>query len=65
MDFSGVMQAISTVGFPIVMCVAMFMNSNKQTEIHKEEISKMTEALNNNTIALNRLQVKFGDDLNE
>lgn len=64
MDFNSVMQAISTVGFPIVMCGAMLWHMNKQTETHKEETAKMTEALNNNTIALTRLEMKIGDDDN-
>lgn len=65
MDFSSVMQAISTLGFPICMCIAMFWYTTKQTETHKEEVAKMTEALNNNTIALNRLEMKMGVDNNE
>lgn len=64
MDFSTVMQAIGTLGFPIAMCVAMFWYVTKQTERHKEEISMITEALNNNTNALTRLEMKIGDDDN-
>lgn len=29
---------------------------------HKEEVQKMTEALNNNTLALQKLIDKIGDD---
>ena len=65
MDFNTVMQAIGTLGFPICMCIAMFWYMAKQTETHKEEVAKMTEALNNNTIALNRLETKMGVDENE
>lgn len=65
MDFASIVQAIGTLGFPICMCLVMFYYMTKQTETHKEEVAKMTEALNNNTIALNRLEMKIGVESNE
>lgn len=50
-----VLTAISTVGFPIVVAGAMFWKMNKQDDDHKEEMQKVTEAINNNTIALTKL----------
>lgn len=50
-----IMTAISTVGFPIVMTCALFWKMNKQDDDHKEEMAKVTEALNNNTLALTRI----------
>ena len=56
MDISNViLTAISTVGFPIVVACAMFWKMNKQDEDHKQEMAKVTEAINNNTIALQKL----------
>lgn len=52
MDLQGILQAVSTVGFPIAACVALFWRDNKMQEQHKAESDKMTEALNNNTNAL-------------
>ena len=63
---NAIIQAISVVGFPIVAAVAcgMFIkwqyteNSKQISEMrqeHKEEVTKMTEALNNNTLALQKL----------
>ena len=37
----------------------MFVMLDKERENHKEEMSKVTEALNNNTIALNTLSGKL------
>ena len=54
-----VLQAISTVGFPIVVAAAMFWKMNKQDEDHKQEMNKITEAVNNNTIALTKLLDKL------
>lgn len=61
MDYQNLITAISTVGFPIVMCGALFWYMIQQREAHKEEINKMTEALNNNTLVLQKLLDKMGD----
>lgn len=61
-----VIQLISSVGFPIVACLGMGWYVKYQTDAyreevkdmqkeHKEEIQKMSDALNNNTAALQRL----------
>lgn len=60
MDMTTITQLITSVGFPIAACVALYLQMNKQSEQHKEEMSKVTEALNNNTIALNKLAEKVG-----
>lgn len=54
-----VMTAISTVGFPIVMCAALFWKMDKQDEEHKEEMEKTAEAINNNTLVIRELVAKF------
>ena len=55
MDFNSVLQAISTVGFPIVMCLVCAWYIKDLNENHKEETEKFTEALNSNTIVLQKL----------
>ena len=68
-----VVQIISTLGFPIAMCIGacvfikyQFDANNKNMEElrkeHKEEVKGMTDALNNNTLALQKLIDKIGDD---
>lgn len=65
---------ISTVGFPIVACIFMFFGfkyifdqfMTKLSDIeeqHKGEVSTLTEALQNNTIAMNMLAEKLGEEL--
>ena len=65
-----VVQIISTLGFPIAMCVGacifikyQFDSNNKNMEElrkeHKEEVEKMTTAITNNTIALTKLIEKL------
>lgn len=55
MNGSDVINAISTVGFPIVMCLLLLYVLFKQNEEHKEEMNKMNESLANNTLAIQRL----------
>lgn len=67
------MTMITTVGFPIVACLFMgwyvkYQTDNYRSEVkdmqkeHKDEIQKVTEALNNNTLALQRLCDKMEKD---
>ena len=53
-------QVIQTLGFPIAVAIAMFWQNTRLQEQHKEEMGKITEALNNNTIALTELKDKIG-----
>lgn len=69
-----IVSIISAVGFPIVAAIGcgyfvkwQYEQNLKQMEEmrkeHREEVTKMTEALNNNTIALNRLIDKFDKEV--
>ena len=58
-----VITAISTVGFPIVMCGALFWKMDKQDKEHKEEMNKSTEAINNNTVALQKFMQMLSDKI--
>jgi hypothetical protein len=55
MDFSAVSQLISSVGFPIAACVALFWQMNKESTQHKEEMDALKESLNQNTLAITKL----------
>lgn len=55
MDANVIVQLIGSLGFPIVACVAMFLQNEKQDLRHQEESAKFAEALNNNTLALTKL----------
>lgn len=55
MDFSAITQAISTVGFPIVMCLVFAWYIKDLNESHKVETEKFTDALNANTLVLQKL----------
>lgn len=57
MDVQSVLTAISTVGFPIVACCGLFWFSNKM-------VDKMTETVQENTIAINKLSDKLEGEKN-
>lgn len=65
MDPNEIVQIVSSLGFPIACCVAMFWQNNKLNESHKAEVSKLNEAINNNTIALNHIIDKLGGTNND
>ena len=66
MDFNTVLTAIGTVGFPIVACCAMayfFAITNKnyredlkeQNNLHADETKSLVDAINNNSMVIQRL----------
>ena len=55
MDIQSVTTIITTVGFPIAVCLICFWYINKIQEEHKTEIDKLAEALNNNTLVMQKL----------
>ena len=66
MDLPTIVQIISTVGFPIACCIAMgvyvkYITDKNREEVaklneeHKEEMTEVTKAINNNTLALQSL----------
>ncbi len=56
MDVTQIMQAIGSLGFPIVACCALFYYLSKEQESHKEEMNSMKEALDRNTVVMTELK---------
>lgn len=72
MDLNLIMQAVGTVGFPIVCCGALglaFYKMNIQhaaqikelTESHRSEMNELKKALENNTLAVQKLCVMLSE----
>lgn len=55
-------QIISNVGFPIACCVFLYIHLQKQTEAHHEEMNILSEAINNNTAAINQLRERLNNE---
>lgn len=76
MDVNEILQAVSTIGFPIVCAVAMawyvkYMTDRNREEIdkintqHQQEMKEVTTALNNNTLALQKLTDVIGNGVDK
>ena len=55
MDFNTLLQAITTVGFPIVMSVALLYEIKDMTTKHQEESKLFSDSMNRNTLVLQKL----------
>lgn len=51
-----VLEAVSTVGFPIVISLVLFWYINKKDEQHKEEIKSLKDSLDRNSSILDELK---------
>ena len=60
MELNEIITAITTVGFPIVAYGGLFWYIISKDKAHAEETKAMTEAINNNTLALTKLLDEFG-----
>ena len=55
-----VVTAISTVGFPIFMCILIFYYMEKESESHKQEVDGLKEVLTDLKISITKLTDKIG-----
>lgn len=55
MDFNTIITAIGSLGFPIVACILMGYMFIRFTDNYRADVKSMTEIVNNNTLALNKL----------
>ena len=53
-------QLVSNLGFPIACVCVMFWQQNEERKNHAAESDKWVEALNRNTVAIERLCAKIG-----
>ena len=66
MDVQTILQAVASVGFPIVCCVIMMYyikyredasrdEIQHMTDQHRQEMTEITEAIHNNTLVIQKL----------
>lgn len=58
MDFATIMQAVSTVGFPIVCCGVLFYQNSKLAQT----IAELKETITVNTVLLQTISEKMKGD---
>ena len=56
MDPTQLTPIISSLGFPIAACIALFYYLNKERENHKEEIDTLKNCINENNTVLSALK---------
>ena len=56
MEPDAIIQAVSTLGFPIVMCAALLYYLNQERVSHKDEMNSMRDALDRNTTIMTELK---------
>ena len=73
MNMGDISQLISSIGFPIAMCVLMcyyikYTQENYRTDInslnekHKEETTNLVQAINNNTLVIKELSERLNSE---
>lgn len=62
MDFATIVSAVSAVGFPVVFCFILYKTMIDQSKEHKAEADKLTEAIHNNTLVIQKLVDKLNKD---
>ena len=55
MEIDVILQAIATLGFPIVTCVALLYEIKDMTAKHQEESKLFSDSMNKNTLVLQKL----------
>ena len=64
MDANAIISLVGTLGFPIVMCGALFWYMIKQNEQHSTESREMRDAINELKLAIVELTDRLRGDAN-
>jgi hypothetical protein len=64
MDVQTISTLISTIGFPIAACCAIFFMMNKEREDHKNEVDTLKDVISNINETLAGLKQLIQDKLN-
>lgn len=57
--YNAIIQAISTVGFPIVCCLIMMKNNKDIQETSSKETENLRKVIENNTLSITKLYEKI------
>lgn len=50
-----ILNMVANFGFPAVMCLLMYFDNKDTRKSHKEEVDTLSQAVENNTMALNHI----------
>lgn len=60
-----VVALIGSLGFPIVMCLLLYKQQIESSRLHKDEMTEMRKAIDNNTMVVQKLLDKMEEEFNE
>lgn len=60
MDTKTILEAISTVGFPIVMCGYLLWQQREMDKNNRETLAKLSKTIRNNTKVMTVIATKVG-----
>lgn len=61
MDVNQITTLVGSLGFPIVACIALFLENRAQRKTHAEETAKLSAVIEQNTLAITVLTEKMED----
>lgn len=59
MDFNTIMESITNMGFPAIVCIIMIWINREMSKQHQEELKSVREAIDNNTKAITELKISI------
>lgn len=57
--YNAIIQAVSTVGFPIVCCLLMMKNTKEMQEADAKKEESLQSVIENNTLSITKLYEKI------
>ena len=57
--YNAIIQAVSTVGFPIVCCLLMMKNNKEMQDANAKKEASLQSVIENNTLSITKLYAKI------
>lgn len=57
--YNAIIQAVSTVGFPIVCCLLMMKNNEEMQDVDAKKEEGLQKVIENNTLSITKLYEKI------
>ena len=57
--YNAIIQAVSTVGFPIVCCLLMMKNNREMQDANTKKEERLQSVIENNTLGITKLYEKI------
>lgn len=57
--YNSIIQAVSTVGFPIVCCLIMMKNNKEMQDANSKKEESLQRVIENNTLSITKLYEKI------